>query len=59
MPQPTPRTEAGKRTLARAPKANMAAVAAYEASKKALVDKWLAFEADYYNHQAEMAAGLS
>ncbi len=34
--------------MARAPKANMAKVTAYEASPKAVVDTWLSFESDYY-----------
>lgn len=34
--------------MARAPKADMDKVRAYEASDRAKVDMWLAFEADYY-----------
>lgn len=53
-----PKTEAGKRLMARAPKANMAKVRAYEASSRAKVDMWLAFEADYHRSLEEAAAGL-
>lgn len=56
--QTTPRTAAGKRLMARAPKANMAKVTAYEASDRAKVDMWLAFEAEYYLTLEEEAAGL-
>lgn len=56
--QTTPRTAAGQRLMARAPKANMVKVAAYEASEKAIVDKWLAFEAEYYLSLEEEVAGL-
>ena len=35
--------------MARAPKADMVKVAAYEASPKAIIDTWLSFESDYYS----------
>lgn len=42
--------------MARAPKADMAKVRAYEASPEALINRWLCFEAEYHDNLAEAAA---
>lgn len=45
----TPRTEAGNRTMARAPKADMLKVTAYEATPAARLETWLSFEREYHS----------